>query len=580
MALTTTTEEVAGRVPITVLALDGELDASNFERLIVEVSGLYDRGTRNLPRRPGRAHVPRQLGARRAPARSCGSSTASAPTTSSRAGTSLHPWAMTRRRATRCSATSSSRPPACRRPRPAADGDGSPVRHPRGPRRRHRGVLRPVRWSGDRGSPPVRARRDRRGRGRRRRRVTPERLRPILDPFAAPGIGDVPRRRGHGRPPHRRVGRVPDDAPVTSVRRSAAVLARPAIGRVVGRGDGPIVEAVVAQPHQRARRRSRARPTSTTRAAARPIRLEAGDGAVAADPAQPHPADAARASRLRGRDLLRGRRARSGVDFFDVFPLRDRAGRAGIVIADVTGKGIAAALLMAFARPLIRSAIDQARDPRRSRSSRTNSILVQERRSACSSPRSRRSSTCGPTSSAWQRRPRAAPDRPRRRPPDRLADRVRAADRGVPVPGPRAMRVDARPGDLVLLYTDGVTDARAASGERFGDDRLIATVEGARQAGPLETSSTRSSPRRVRSRATCPPRTTSRWSRCGDRHRRPPPDDGSDGAETPKDRGFSPFAALLNRVTSRRPAASRGTHGRATPDDSCRTRRHSVAHSW
>ena len=48
MALTTTTEEVAGRVPITVLALDGELDASNFERLIVEVSGLYDRGTRHL----------------------------------------------------------------------------------------------------------------------------------------------------------------------------------------------------------------------------------------------------------------------------------------------------------------------------------------------------------------------------------------------------------------------------------------------------------------------------------------------------------------------------------------------------
>jgi len=48
MALTTTTEEVAGRVPITVLALDGELDASNFEHLIEEVRALYDRGTRNL----------------------------------------------------------------------------------------------------------------------------------------------------------------------------------------------------------------------------------------------------------------------------------------------------------------------------------------------------------------------------------------------------------------------------------------------------------------------------------------------------------------------------------------------------
>jgi len=48
MALTTTTEEANGRVPITVLSLDGELDASNFERLIDEVRALYDNGTRNL----------------------------------------------------------------------------------------------------------------------------------------------------------------------------------------------------------------------------------------------------------------------------------------------------------------------------------------------------------------------------------------------------------------------------------------------------------------------------------------------------------------------------------------------------
>ena len=70
-----------------------------------------------------------------------------------------------------------------------------------------------------------------------------------------------------------------------------------------------------------------------------------------------------------------------GGDFFDVFPLRDRAGRAGIVIADVTGKGIAAALLMAFTRPLMRSALDQIRDPVAA-VERTNKILVEERRSA------------------------------------------------------------------------------------------------------------------------------------------------------------------------------------------------------
>ena len=48
MALQTTVERVEGRVPITVVALDGELDASNFERLIEEVRGLYDAGDRTL----------------------------------------------------------------------------------------------------------------------------------------------------------------------------------------------------------------------------------------------------------------------------------------------------------------------------------------------------------------------------------------------------------------------------------------------------------------------------------------------------------------------------------------------------
>jgi len=48
MALQTTVERVDGRVPITVVALDGELDASNFERLIVEVRGLYAAGDRTL----------------------------------------------------------------------------------------------------------------------------------------------------------------------------------------------------------------------------------------------------------------------------------------------------------------------------------------------------------------------------------------------------------------------------------------------------------------------------------------------------------------------------------------------------
>jgi|1186.fasta_scaffold733770_2 anti-sigma B factor antagonist len=48
MPLQTTVERVDGRVPVTVLALDGELDASNFESVIEEVRGLYAAGDRTL----------------------------------------------------------------------------------------------------------------------------------------------------------------------------------------------------------------------------------------------------------------------------------------------------------------------------------------------------------------------------------------------------------------------------------------------------------------------------------------------------------------------------------------------------
>ncbi len=42
------------------------------------------------------------------------------------------------------------------------------------------------------------------------------------------------------------------------------------------------------------------------------------------------------------------------------------------------------------------------------------------------------------------------------------------------------------PGDLVLMYTDGVTDMQAPGGERFGDARLIAAVETARSGTAAE----------------------------------------------------------------------------------------------
>lgn len=48
MALETTIEQATARVPVTIVSLEGELDASNFNELIETTRGLYEAGTRNL----------------------------------------------------------------------------------------------------------------------------------------------------------------------------------------------------------------------------------------------------------------------------------------------------------------------------------------------------------------------------------------------------------------------------------------------------------------------------------------------------------------------------------------------------
>jgi serine phosphatase RsbU (regulator of sigma subunit) len=309
--------------------------------------------------------------------------------------------------------------------------------------------------------------------------LSPDHLGPILAPFDAAGDGlflVVEDRDGAvlataGEPDA-------SGAPVASVHEIRCGPAKASIGRVVGRGAGPLVEPIVA--------------SIANALAALALTSHAHEpGGTAAHRLEAELALARRIQRsliplaapaLRGYELASYYDAARevGGDFFDVFPLRDRAGRAGLVIADVTGKGIAAALLMAFARPLIRSALDQARDAVVALE-RTNRILVEERRSAlfitalCATIDLR--THVLRLGNAGHEPPLVVPADGR---PIRWLTGSGPLLGAFPTLGLEACEVQLAAGDLVLLYTDGVTDMQAPSGERFGDERLIRAVDGCR----------------------------------------------------------------------------------------------------
>jgi sigma-B regulation protein RsbU (phosphoserine phosphatase) len=279
-------------------------------------------------------------------------------------------------------------------------------------------------------------------------------------------------------------GRALDDASVASVAEIRCGPGKAALGRVVGRGDEPIVGAVVESLAA-----SLAALASTTH--------EHAPGGAAAHRLEAELALSRRiqrsliplaAPKLRGFEVASHYEAARevGGDFFDVFPLRDRAGRAGIVIADVTGKGIAAALLMAFSRPLLHAAIDHTTTPADALD-RTNTILVGERRTSLFI-----TALC------------ARLDLP--------TGRLQLANAGHEPPlhipadgGPPSLVLGSGtllgafpdidvppvewwlgPGDTALFYTDGVTDAQSPSGERFDEGGLLAAVERARGGSARE----------------------------------------------------------------------------------------------
>ena len=155
-------------------------------------------------------------------------------------------------------------------------------------------------------------------------------------------------------------------------------------------------------------------------------------------------------------------------------PARPR--HLGVVIADVSGKGIAAAVMMAFVRAVVRSALDRTGDPVAALEL-TNRILVDERRTGLfvtilAGVLNLDTGAFAFANAGHEPPLLAAPD----------GSEPRWIEGGGPLVGMfgrldlTLQHVTIEPGERIILYTDGITDAQAPSGERFGDARLRQTI--------------------------------------------------------------------------------------------------------
>jgi phosphoserine phosphatase RsbU/P len=162
-----------------------------------------------------------------------------------------------------------------------------------------------------------------------------------------------------------------------------------------------------------------------------------------------------------------------GGDFYDLFRLDD--GRWGLFVGDVCGKGAAAAVLTSLARYTLRAAAVHDPDPV-AVLAELNAALLRERRepahrfcSAVFGVLSPSAHGCDVTLAAGGHPP-----------PVLLHHDGTAAF--VPVDGQilgvlstatfGSATLRLRPGDTLLLYTDGLTEARTGPGTRYDEDAL------------------------------------------------------------------------------------------------------------
>lgn len=176
-----------------------------------------------------------------------------------------------------------------------------------------------------------------------------------------------------------------------------------------------------------------------------------------------------------------------GGDYYDLIEFSDAPDRLGIVIADVVGKGVPAALFMALGRTVIRAMATGNRNPAEVLVG-ANPVILKDSHSglfltafyALLDTASGRLSYAN----AGHNRPllwRAATGEIQELVSDGIA---LGAVPGIEL---EERSVDVAPGDLALLYTDGVTEAMDGEYRPFGMERLRAALHGCAGAPAQET---------------------------------------------------------------------------------------------
>jgi serine phosphatase RsbU (regulator of sigma subunit) len=172
-----------------------------------------------------------------------------------------------------------------------------------------------------------------------------------------------------------------------------------------------------------------------------------------------------------------------GGDFYDFIEMKD--GKLGMVVADVTGKGVSGALVMSASRSIFRMLSDEGlsigdlmgKANGRTRTDTTSDMFV-ALLYAVLDPRGRSLRLC----SAGQAQPvhfSAATGETRLVEtegdtfPLGIVEEVDYEE----------TRLQLAPGDKLVLYTDGIVEAMNEKEEMFGFDRLLGIVENARTPG-------------------------------------------------------------------------------------------------